>query len=177
MFFFAKIVIVPFNLGYFQETVHKTIIWAMVKSIKTVFETASFQKSYRPAVTTLYLLRSPVETIENSCGDNHCVKSVQIRSFSWTVFSCIWIEYGDLWSKSRYSVRIQKIMDQKKLRIWTIFMQWTLEYSPNLIQFYRRFSTRGTEQCSFVEVSRFWLQGNIRKCSRLSRNGLAATVF
>ena len=111
------------------------------------------------------------------CLHLHCVKSVQIRSFSWSVFSCIRIEYGDLWSKSPYSVRIQKIMDQKKLRIWTIFMQWTVEYSPNLIQFYRRFSTRGTEQCSFVEVSRFWLQGNIRKCSRLSRNGLAATVF
>ena len=26
----------------------------------------------------------------------HCVKSVQIRSFFWSVFSCIWTEYGDL---------------------------------------------------------------------------------
>ena len=26
---------------------------------------------------------------------NHCVKSVQIRSFFWSVFSCIWTEYGD----------------------------------------------------------------------------------
>ena len=29
---------------------------------------------------------------------HHCVKSVQIRSFFWSVFSCIRTEYGDLWS-------------------------------------------------------------------------------
>ena len=28
----------------------------------------------------------------------HCVKSVWIRSFFWSVFSCIWTEYGDLLS-------------------------------------------------------------------------------
>ena len=42
----------------------------------------------------------------------HCVKSVQIRSFFWSVFSCIRAEYKDLRGKSRYSVRI---------RIWTLF--------------------------------------------------------
>ena len=36
----------------------------------------------------------------------HCVKSVQIRSFSWSVFSCIRTEYGDLLRKSPYSVQI-----------------------------------------------------------------------
>ena len=24
----------------------------------------------------------------------HCVKTVQIRSYFWSVFSCIWTEYG-----------------------------------------------------------------------------------
>ena len=43
----------------------------------------------------------------------HCVKSVQIRSYFWSVFSCIRIEYGDLRSKSAYSIRIQENMDQK----------------------------------------------------------------
>ena len=52
---------------------------------------------------------------------NHCVKSVQIRSFFWSVFSCIRTKYGDLRSKSPYSVRIQENTDQKKLRIWTLF--------------------------------------------------------
>ena len=39
----------------------------------------------------------------------HCVKSVQIRSFFWSVFSFIQTEYGDV--------------DQKNLRIWTLFTQ------------------------------------------------------
>ena len=53
----------------------------------------------------------------------HCMKSVQIRSFSWSIFSCIWTEYGDLRSSSPYSVRIREDTDQKKLRIWTLFTQ------------------------------------------------------
>ena len=65
----------------------------------------------------------------------HCLKSVQIRSFFWSVFSCIRTEYGDLLRKScirteygdllrksPYSVRIQENTDQKKLRIWTLFI-------------------------------------------------------
>ena len=51
----------------------------------------------------------------------HCMKSAQIRSFFWSVFSCIWIEYGDL---PPYSVRIQENTEQKKFRIWTLFTQW-----------------------------------------------------
>ena len=35
----------------------------------------------------------------------HCVKSVQIRSFFWSVFSSIWTEYGDIRSISPYSFR------------------------------------------------------------------------
>ena len=54
---------------------------------------------------------------------SHCVKSVQIRSFFRSVFSSIWTEYGDLWLKSPYSVRILENTDQKKLRIWTRFTQ------------------------------------------------------
>ena len=54
----------------------------------------------------------------------HCVKSVQMRSFSWSVFSYIRTEYGDLLRKSQYLVQIQENTDQKKLRIWTLFTQW-----------------------------------------------------
>ena len=48
---------------------------------------------------------------------------VQIRSFFWSAFSWIWTEEGDLQNKSTYSVRIQENMNQKKLRIWTLFTQ------------------------------------------------------
>ena len=41
----------------------------------------------------------------------HFVKSVPIRSFFWSVFSCIRIEYGEN-------------TDKKKLRILTLFTQW-----------------------------------------------------
>ena len=54
----------------------------------------------------------------------HWVKSVQILSFFWSVFPCIWTEYVDLNSKSPYSVRIQENKDQEKLRIWALLKQW-----------------------------------------------------
>ena len=47
-------------------------------------------------------------TQKNVLGKNHCLKSVQIRSFFWFVFSCIRTEYGDLLRKSLYSVQIKK---------------------------------------------------------------------
>ena len=50
-----------------------------------------------------------------TCNDrkSHCVKSVQIQAYFWSVFFCIRIEYGDLRSKSPYSIRIQENTDQK----------------------------------------------------------------
>ena len=44
------------------------------------------------------------------------VKSVQIRSFFWSVFSRIQTEYGEI-------LRMRENMDQKKLSIWTLFTQ------------------------------------------------------
>ena len=43
----------------------------------------------------------------------HCVKSVQIRSYFWFVFSYIRTEYGDLLRKSPYLVRIQENTNHK----------------------------------------------------------------
>ena len=45
--------------------------------------------------------------------DRYCLKIVQLRSFFWSVFSCIQIEYGDLRSTFPHSVRIQENTDQK----------------------------------------------------------------
>ena len=53
----------------------------------------------------------------------HCVKSVQIRSFFWSVFSRIRTEYGEILRISPYSVRVRENTDQKKLGIWTLFTQ------------------------------------------------------
>ena len=50
-----------------------------------------------------------------TCRLTNCMKSVQIRSFFWSVFSRIRTEYGDL---------LRENTDQKKLRIWKLFTQW-----------------------------------------------------
>ena len=51
----------------------------------------------------------------------HCVKSFQIRSFSWSIFSRIRTEYGDLLRKPPCSVRIQENLDQKKTPYYDTF--------------------------------------------------------
>ena len=53
----------------------------------------------------------------------HCVKSVQIRGFFWSVISRIRTEYRETIHISSYSVRMREKKDQKKLRIWTHFTQ------------------------------------------------------
>ena len=66
----------------------------------------------------------------------HCVKSVQLRSYFWSVFSCIPTEYGDLLCKSPYSVRIQENTDQRKPRIRTIFTQCRQKFSGSKLPVY-----------------------------------------
>ena len=68
---------------------------------------------------------------------SHCVKSFQTRSFFWSVFSPIWTEYGDLRSKSPYSVQIRENTDQNILRIWALFKQcftFPLTINPSTIR-------------------------------------------
>ena len=44
----------------------------------------------------------------------------------WSLFSHIWTEYGDLLRKSPYSFQMQENTDQKRLLIWTFFVQFTV---------------------------------------------------
>ena len=53
----------------------------------------------------------------------HCVKSVQIRNFFWSIFSRSQTEYGEILRISPYSVRMWENTDQEKLRTWTFFTQ------------------------------------------------------
>ena len=53
----------------------------------------------------------------------HCVKSAQIQSFFWSVFSRIRTEYREIRSISSYSFRMRENTDQKKLRIRALFTQ------------------------------------------------------
>ena len=63
--------------------------------------------------------------INNVGWKTHYVKSVQIRSFFWSVFSRIRTEYEEILI-SPYLVRMQENTDQKKLRIWTLSTQCRL---------------------------------------------------
>ena len=64
--------------------------------------------------------------VKQEFDNSHIVKSVKVRSFSWSVFSRIRTEYGEILRISSYSVRIRGNTDQKKLRIWTLLTQWFL---------------------------------------------------
>ena len=46
----------------------------------------------------------------------HCVKSDQIRSFFWSVFSSIWTEYGEILRISPYSVRTRENAGKMRTR-------------------------------------------------------------
>ena len=56
----------------------------------------------------------------------HCVKSVQIRSFFWSVISRIRTEYGEILRIWPYSIGMREYRDQEKLLIWTLFKQYIL---------------------------------------------------
>ena len=83
------------------------LIWQILCNIKhTVFSllmfsiswSRRFNKQHHPAFSKL----KPLFTVDldaNKCllkGLFHCVKSVQIQSFFWSVFSRIWTEYGEI---------------------------------------------------------------------------------
>ena len=57
--------------------------------------------------------------------ESYCVKSVQIRSFFWSVFSCI---------RTPYSVETRENTAQKKLHIWTLFTQYLIVIIRNSFQ-------------------------------------------
>ena len=68
---------------------------------------------YTPFNHGCFEYRYSLNLLRQVMGKNHCMKSVQRRSYFWSVFSCIRTEYGDLLRKSPYSVRIQENTDQK----------------------------------------------------------------
>ena len=83
----------------------------------------SFWAVFSSAIWKLDLVSSHVEQYFFS-DYIHCMKSVHIRRFFWSVFSCIRTQYRDLLCKSPYSVRIQENAGQKKSCIWALFTQW-----------------------------------------------------
>ena len=93
----------------------KTAVFGSVFKRKTKIPEDDFQISQVVILANIHCFLS-LEKI-------HCVKSVQIRSFFWSVFSRIRAEYGEILCISPYSVQMRENTDQNKLRIWTFFTQ------------------------------------------------------
>ena len=90
-----------------------------------------YESLFAMSLTNKIIIRS------NTNKNIHCVKSVQIRSFFWSVFSPIRTEYRGLRSKYSYSVRMRENTDQKKLRIWNFSRSvYDRKYS-SLTKYYR----------------------------------------
>ena len=66
----------------------------------------------------------------------HCVKNVQIRSFFWSVFSCIPTEYGDLRSKSTlWALFTQRTVLSKMTIPILLYLSWNIrQFSKTLKQ-------------------------------------------
>ena len=63
----------------------------------------------------------------------HYVKYFQIRSFFWSVLSCIRTEYGKIRRIFPYSVQTRENTDHKKIRIWRLFTAFTPPASQVLL--------------------------------------------
>ena len=111
----SKLCLCFFYLNNCRRIITHILFYALLTSIYLIyFILASIPKVLRGKVTLVNIFLGKVL---------HCVKSVQIQSFLWSVFYCIRTQYGDLLRKPPNSVRIQKNKDQKKLRIWKLFTQ------------------------------------------------------
>ena len=100
-------------------------IWAPLNLVHMKKQYGRSFSPRRTQVSSRAFLNCPVtlHLVFNTLHDCHCVKSVQIQRFFWSVFSCIWVEYGGLRSISPYSVQIQENTDKKNLHVWTLFTQ------------------------------------------------------
>ena len=84
----------------------------------------------------------------------HCVKSVCIRNFFWSVFSCIRTEYGEIRIYNFHAVIIARVQVMHRVRSSVFLLQIGLEFVK---------STKETQKQPFAVVRQ-------NKCSRKFRN-------
>ena len=109
----------------FEKTLKIFVKWSWKWSKKYIWPYLSKKccwTTFTEKITHMYLFHEESEALDKT----YCVKSIQIRSFSWPVFSHIRTESREISRISPDSVRLRENTDQKKLRIWTLFTQWVL---------------------------------------------------
>ena len=73
--------------------------WVMSCKQKRQFTSSHWTSDKK---STAIVCRSKCRSSLNPCYKNHYVKSVQIRSFFWSVFSCIQSEYRKIQSSKKF---------------------------------------------------------------------------
>ena len=93
--------------------------WQVLRVFK-IFKTylKALFTCYHTCHKTFSILKTPMHIFSQI----HYVKSVQIRSFFWSVFS------RNRTGISPYSLQVRENTDQEKLRIWTHFTQWSFSW-------------------------------------------------
>ena len=103
------------------------IFHSMLPSEEDVFDEASSTKATSKMMFQL----------ERFSSKQHCLKSVQIRSFFWSVFSRIRTEYGEMFCISPYSVRMRSLHIQSecgKIRTRKNSVFGHISHSVNLLE-------------------------------------------
>ena len=106
-----------------------SLLFKLVSNFDWLFKLESSWENFPPRVgaySDYALNRSFIvnNRLNSSKEAMHFMKSVEIRSNFWSVFSRIQTEYGKILRISPYSVQMRENTDRKLLRIWTLFSQW-----------------------------------------------------
>ena len=131
--FFSKKFVLHFCGNFFSWRCRCTIISEFGFDFERVFKLQQLPYFYS---RTQALCKSS-ETIDDmkldSSSDPDSSSENRYSSTAWKVskvsaFSRIWTEYREILCICLYSVRMRENTDQKKLRIWTLFMQWITKF-------------------------------------------------
>ena len=114
----AKIDVYNVKIKNIEDKIHDITNLATKTSLNTKISEVKREIPDTANLATNASLNAKINDFKGKIPNiTHCMKSVQIRSFFWPVFSHIWTKYGGIQSKCG------KIRIRKKIGIWTLFMQ------------------------------------------------------
>ena len=91
---FLRVTLVRYQWINYSSTLHK-----ICENTSFHIRILPYKGQWKPGLLHI----SCSESQESRHKNNHCVKSVQIQSFSWSVFSCVWTEYQTWFTNQKNS--------------------------------------------------------------------------
>ena len=101
------------------------------------------------------------------------MKSVQMQSFFWSVFSRIWTKYGEIRSISPYSVRIRENSDQKKTPYLDTFHAVCVEIEQLRVNWPEAVSKGALRKKVFLRETGKHLRQRLHACNFIKKVTLA----